>query len=83
MSITNMQIALKIISGVQSITNYKGNEMDLGDGDGRDVDGEASPTPRRSGDDDGVDFPLTGGSGLAGSTPYQSRRGLSPPSPPL
>jgi hypothetical protein len=44
-----MQIALKTISGVQSITNYEGNEMDLGDGDGDDdgadgdVDGEASP----------------------------------------
>jgi len=49
MPITNMQIALKTISGVQSITNYEGNEMDLGDGDGDDdgadgdVDGEASP----------------------------------------
>jgi hypothetical protein len=44
-----MQIALKTISGVQSITNYEGNEMDLGDGDGDDdgaggdVDGDASP----------------------------------------
>ena len=49
MSITNMQIALKTISGVQSITNYEGNEMDLGDcggdddGAGEDVDGDASP----------------------------------------
>ena len=48
MPITNMQIALKTISRVQSITNYEGNEMDLGDGDGDDdgaggdVDG-ASP----------------------------------------
>ena len=41
-----MQIALKTISGVQSITNYEGNEVDLGDGDdgaGGDVDGDASP----------------------------------------
>ena len=44
-----MQIALKTISGVQSITNYEGNEVDLGDGDGDDdgaggdVDGDASP----------------------------------------
>ena len=47
--ITNMQIALKTISGVQSITNYEGNEVDLGDGDGDgddvggDVDVDASP----------------------------------------
>lgn len=47
--ITIMQIALKTISGVQSITNYEGNEVDLGDGDGDvagaddDVDVEASP----------------------------------------
>ena len=44
-----MQISLKTISGVQSITNYDGNEVDLGDGDdgddgaGGDVDGDASP----------------------------------------
>ena len=44
-----MQIALKTISGVQSITNYEGNEVDLGDGDVGDdgaggyVDGDASP----------------------------------------
>ena len=49
MPITNMQIALKTISRVQSITNYEGNEVDLGDGDGDDddadgdVDREASP----------------------------------------
>ena len=36
MPITNMQIALKTISGVQSITNYEGNEVDLADGDGDD-----------------------------------------------
>ena len=46
---TNMQIALKTISGVQSITNYEGIGVDLGDGDdgdhgaGGDVDGDASP----------------------------------------
>ena len=34
MQITNMQIALATISGVQSITNYEGDEVDLGDGDG-------------------------------------------------
>ena len=38
MPITNMQIALAIISGVQSITNYEGDEVDLGDADGADVD---------------------------------------------
>ena len=47
--ITIMQIALKTISRVQSITNYEGDEVDLEDGDGGDngadgdVDGEASP----------------------------------------
>ena len=47
--ITNMQLALKTISGVQSNTNYEGNEVDLRDGDGDDdgadgdVDGEVSP----------------------------------------
>ena len=44
MPITNMQIALETISGVQSITNYEGDEVDLGDGDGdgdgADVDGD-------------------------------------------
>ena len=44
MPITNMQIALATISGVQSITNYEGYEVDLGDGDGdgddADVDGD-------------------------------------------
>jgi hypothetical protein len=34
------------------MTNYEGNEVDLGDGDG---------------DDDGVNFPFTGGSDAAGS----------------
>ena len=48
MPITNMQIALKTISGVQSIRNYEGNEVDLADGDGDDdgadgdVDGDVS-----------------------------------------
>ena len=37
MPITNMQIALATISGVQSITNYEGGEVDLEDGD---VDGD-------------------------------------------
>ena len=80
MPITNMQIALKTIFGVQSITNYEGNEVDLGDGDGDgdgadgDVDGEASPYAKESGDDDGVDFPLTGGSGAAGSALSRCRR---------
>ena len=47
--ITNMQLALKTISGVQSNTNYEGDEVDLVDGDGGDdgadgdVDGDASP----------------------------------------
>ena len=82
MPITNMQIALKTLSEVQSITDYEGNEMDLGDGDrgddgaGGDVDGEAYPIPRRRGDDDGIDFPLTGGSGAVGSALSQSRRRL-------
>ena len=40
MPITNMQIALATISGVQSITNYGGDEVDLKDGDG-DGDGAA------------------------------------------
>jgi hypothetical protein len=40
------------------------------------------PTSRRSGDDNGVDFPFTGGTGAAGSTLSRSRRGLSPPPPP-
>ena len=42
--ITNMQIAIGSISRVQSITNYEGGEVDLGDGDGdgdgADVDGD-------------------------------------------
>ena len=42
--ITNMQIAIGSISRVQSITNYEGDEVDLGDGDGDDdgagVDGD-------------------------------------------
>jgi hypothetical protein len=41
------------------------------------------PTPRRSGDDDGVDFLLTRGSDAAGSSLSRSRRGLLPPPPPL
>ena len=47
--ITNMQLALKTISGVQSNTNYEGDEVDLVDGDGGDdgadgdIDGDASP----------------------------------------
>lgn len=46
---TNMQLALKIISGVQSNTNYEGDEVDIVDGDGGDdgadvdVDEDASP----------------------------------------
>ena len=44
MPITNMQIALATISRVQSITNYEGDEVDLGDGDGdgdgADVEGD-------------------------------------------
>jgi hypothetical protein len=41
-----MQLAPKIISGVQSNTNYKGDEVDPvdgDDGDDGDVDGDASP----------------------------------------
>ena len=34
--ITNMQLALKTISGVQSNTNYEGDDIDLVDGDGGD-----------------------------------------------
>ena len=77
-----------MISGVQFNTNYEGDEVDLVDGDGGDdgaygdVDGDASPKPRRSGDDDCVDFPFTGGTGAAGSALSRSRRGLSPPPPP-
>ena len=43
--ITNMQLALKTIFGIQSNTNYEGDEVDLVDGDGADgdVDGDASP----------------------------------------
>jgi hypothetical protein len=37
------------------------------------------PTPRRSGDDNGVDFPLTGGSDVVGFALSQNRRGLLPP----
>jgi hypothetical protein len=72
---------LKTIFRVQPNTNYEGDEVDLIDGDGGDdgadgdVDGDSSPTSRRSGDDDAINFPFTGGS--------QSRRGLSPPSLPL
>ena len=44
MPITNMQIAIGLISRVQSITNYEGDEVDLGDGDddgdGADADGD-------------------------------------------
>ena len=40
MPITNMQIALGSISRVQSTTNYEGDGVDLGDGDGADVDGD-------------------------------------------
>jgi hypothetical protein len=36
------------------------------------------PTPRRSGGDDAVDFPQTGGSGVAGFALSRSRRGLPP-----
>jgi hypothetical protein len=36
------------------------------------------PTPRRSGDDDGVDFPLTRGSGVLQAILSRSRRGISP-----
>ena len=38
LTITNMQIAIGSISRVQSITNYEGDEVDLGDGDGAAVD---------------------------------------------
>jgi hypothetical protein len=41
------------------------------------------PTPRRSGDDNGINFPVTRGSGAAGSALSRSRRGLSPPPPTL
>ena len=69
MLITNMQIAFRTMSRVQSTTNYEGDEVDLGDddgdNDGADVDGDedASPTPRRSAGDDGFDFPFSGGLG--------------------
>jgi hypothetical protein len=52
-------------------------------GANRDVDGEATPTPRRSCDDDDVNFQLTGGSGAAGSALSMNRRGLLPPPLPL
>ena len=35
-----MQISIGSISRVQSITNYEGDEVDLGDGDGAGVDGD-------------------------------------------
>ena len=35
-----MQIAIGSISRVQSITNYEGGEVDLGGGDGANVDGD-------------------------------------------
>ena len=38
--ITNMQLAQGSISRVQSITNYEGDEVDLGDGDGDDDDAD-------------------------------------------
>ena len=77
-----------MIFGVQFNTNYEGDDVDLVDGDGGDdgadgdVDGDASPKLRRSGDDDGIDFPFTEGTGAAGSALSRSRRGLSPPPPP-
>jgi hypothetical protein len=40
------------------------------------------PTPRRCGDDNGVDFLFTGGSGATGYALSKSRRGFSPPSSP-
>jgi hypothetical protein len=86
--ITNMQLAFKTIFGVQANTNYEGDEVDLVDGDGGDdgadgdVDGDASPTSRRSGDNDGVDFPFTGGTDAAGVAISRSRSGLSPSPPP-
>ena len=42
-----MQIAIGSISRVQSITNYEGDEVDLGDGDGdgADVDGDEDASP--------------------------------------
>ena len=45
MPITNMQIALATISGVQSITNYEGYEVDLGDGDGDDDGADVDAFP--------------------------------------
>ena len=38
--ITNMQLAQGSISRVQSITNYEGDVVDLGDGDGDDDDAD-------------------------------------------
>ena len=38
--ITNMQIVIGSISRVQSITNYEGDVVDLGDGDGDDDDAD-------------------------------------------
>jgi hypothetical protein len=44
---------------------------------------EMPPTkPRRSGNDDGVDFPFTGGTDAAGVAISRSRSGLSPSPPP-
>jgi hypothetical protein len=51
---------LKTIFRVQPNTNYEGDEVDLIDGDDgadADVDGDVSPTSRRSGDDDAIHFP--------------------------
>ena len=45
MPITNMQIALGSISRVQSTTNYEGDEVNLGDGDGADVDDDEDASP--------------------------------------
>jgi hypothetical protein len=75
---------LKTIFRVQPNTNYEGDEVDLIDGDGGDdgADGDvvedASPTSRRSGDDDGIDFSFTRGTSATCAL-SQSRRGISPP----
>jgi hypothetical protein len=77
--ITNVQLALKTTTVAQSKTNYVGDEVDLIDAHGGDdgvdgyVDEDASPTSKRSGDDDVVDFPFTGGTDSVGSALSRSR----------
>jgi hypothetical protein len=78
-----MQIALKKISGVQSITNYEGHEVVMMMVLMEMLMKRPAPTSRSSGDDDGGDSPLTRAFGAVGFALSRSRRGISPTLPPL